>query len=255
VTRPWHDLTGKVAVVIGASRGLGRESAVALARAGADVACFGRSAEDLRRTAAEVTSLGRRAIDAVVDVTDGERLGPAIDRTVNEFGRLDVLVSAAGVMHVAPAFTTEMSDWDRVLRVNLGGAFAAACAAGRHMQAHGGRIILFGTSFVGRVLPMTVAYGVAKAGLHQLVESLAFEWARHGITVNAIAPGYFDTDMPRAVLGDPELRQRVLKRIPLRRVGQPSEIGPLVQYLASDASGFMTGTVLRIDGGQALNVS
>jgi 2-deoxy-D-gluconate 3-dehydrogenase len=102
---------------------------------------------------------------------------------------------------------------------------------------------------------MAVAYSVAKAGLHQLVASLALEWARYGVTVNAIAPGYFETDMPRAVLDDPDLRQRVIGRIPLRRVAQPSEIGPLVHYLASDASAFMTGSVLRIDGGQSLNVS
>ena len=253
--RAWHDLTGKVAIVIGASRGLGRESALALGRAGADVACLGRSADDVRRTAGDLTALGRRAMDVVADVTDDQQVDAAVDRVAGEFGRLDVLVSAAGVMHAASALKTTTEDWDRVLRVNLGGSFAAARAAGRHMQARGGRIIVFGTSFVGRALPLTVAYSVAKAGLHQLVESLAFEWARYGITVNAIAPGYFETDMPRAVLGDPELRQRVINRIPLRRVGQPSEIGPLVQYLASDASAFMTGTVLRIDGGQALNVS
>jgi NAD(P)-dependent dehydrogenase (short-subunit alcohol dehydrogenase family) len=123
------------------------------------------------------------------------------------------------------------------------------------METRGGRIILFGTSFVGPVLPMTVAYGVGKAGLHQLARSLALEWARFRITVNVVAPGYFETEMPSAVLGDPELRARVVARIPLRRVGRPSEIGPLVTYLASEASAFMTGAVLRIDGGQALHVS
>jgi 2-deoxy-D-gluconate 3-dehydrogenase len=105
------------------------------------------------------------------------------------------------------------------------------------------------------VLPLTVAYGASKGGLQQLVQSLALEWARHGITVNAIAPGYFETEMPKTVLENPELRQRVLARIPLRRFGRPAEIGPLVTYLASDASAFMTGAVLRIDGGQSLHVS
>lgn len=255
MTRMWHDLTGKTAIVIGAGRGLGRESALALARAGADVACCGRSAGDLRKTVDDISALGRRAVDIVVDITDEERLNAAVDDAVRQLGRLDTLVSAAGVMHAAWALKTTSADWDRVLRVNVGGAFAAARAGARHMQVNGGRIVLFGTTFVGRVLPMTVAYSVAKAGLHQLVMSLAFEWARYAITVNAIAPGYFETDMPRAVLGDPALRAQVIGRIPLRRVGHPSEIGPLINYLASDASAFMTGTVLRIDGGQALNVS
>lgn len=123
------------------------------------------------------------------------------------------------------------------------------------MKDRGGRIILFGTTFVGRFLPMTTAYGVSKAGLHQLVENLAVEWARYGITVNGIAPGYFDTEMPQAVLGNSELREKLMSRIPLARVGNPEEIGPLVQYLASDASAYMTGSILRIDGGQSLNVS
>jgi NAD(P)-dependent dehydrogenase (short-subunit alcohol dehydrogenase family) len=255
VTTPWHDLSSKVAVVIGASRGLGREAALALARAGADVACLGRSAEGLRQTATDIAGFGRHALDIAVDTTDAVPLGAAMERVVGVLGRIDVLVSAAGIMYVSLAAKTPVDEWERVIRVNLTGAFIAAGAVVRHMQAGGGRIILFGTSFVGPVLPMTVAYGVAKAGLHQLVRSLALEWARYRITVNAIAPGYFNTDMPRAVLDDPELRQRVIGRIPLRRVGEPCEIGPLVNYLASDASGFMTGAILRIDGGQSLNVS
>lgn len=255
MTREWHDLSGKVAIVIGASRGLGRESALALARAGADVACCGRSDHDLRRTAAEIAALGRRTMEVVVDVSREEDVDAAFARIVGDLGRVDVLVSAAGIMHAAHALKTSQADWERVLSVNLRGTFAAARAAGAHMQSRGGRIIVFGSTFVGYALPMTVAYSVAKAGLHQLVASLALEWARYGITVNAIAPGYFETDMPRAVLGDPDLRQRVIGRIPLRRVGQPSEIGPLVHYLASDASAFMTGSVLRIDGGQSLNIS
>jgi NAD(P)-dependent dehydrogenase (short-subunit alcohol dehydrogenase family) len=253
--KPWHDLSGKIAVVIGASRGLGREAALALGRAGADVACVARSRDDLKRTAREIEALGRRSIDLVADVTDVEQFGAALGDVVRDLGRLDVFVSAAGVMHAASAMATTIDDWERVIRINLTGSFVAARAAAREMQSDGGRIILFGTSFVGPVLPLTVAYSVAKAGLHQLVRSLALEWARHKITVNAIAPGYFDTEMPRAVLGDPERRQRVVARIPLRRVGDPPEIGPLVVYLASDASAFMTGAILPIDGGQSLNVT
>jgi NAD(P)-dependent dehydrogenase (short-subunit alcohol dehydrogenase family) len=255
VSRAWHDLSGKVAVVIGASRGLGREAALALAGAGADIACCARGDEGRQETARAVEALGRRALDVPLDVEQPDGVDAAFAQIARELGTVDVLVSAAGLMHAAPALKTTLAEWERLIRVNLTGAFTAACAAARLMQERGGRIILFGTSFVGPVLPMTVAYGAGKAGLHQLAKSLALEWARFRITVNVVAPGYFETEMPQAVLGDPELRARVLARIPLRRVGRPSEIGPLVTYLASEASAFMTGAVLRIDGGQALHVS
>lgn len=251
----WHDLSGKVALVVGASRGLGRESALALARGGADVACAARSAEDLARVQAEVEAFGRRAVATVLDVQDEAAVTRLVDESAARLGRLDVLVFAAGVQHAAPAPATATIDWERVLRTNVTGAFFTARQAFPQMKQNGGRMIFFGTSFVDRVLPLTIAYNVAKGGLHQLVHTLAVEWARYKITVNAIAPGYFETGMPRAILDNPELRQRALARIPLRRFGHPEEIGPLVHYLASDASGFMTGAILRIDGGQSLNVS
>lgn len=248
------DLTGKGALVVGASRGLGREAALALARAGARVALAARSAEALAGVGEELATEGREATIWPVDAGDEAALAAVVDR-VAAAGSLDVLVYAAGVMHAAPASQTTTLDWEAVLRVNLTGAFVAARAAFPHMKASGGRMVFFSTSFVDRVLPFTLAYGVSKSGLQQMVQSLAVEWARYGITVNAVAPGYFETEMPKAVLDNPELRQRVLARIPLRRFGQPAEIGPLVVYLASDGAAFMTGAVLRIDGGQALNVS
>lgn len=248
------DLTGRRALVVGASRGLGRESALALARRGADVACAARSEEPLAALVKEIEGLGRRARAIRVDAANETALAACVDHAASD-GGLDVLVYAAGLMHAGAAVDTTLEDWHRVLTVNLTGAFVAAKQAARHMKTRGGRMIFFSTSFVGRVLPLTVAYGASKGGLQQLVHSLALEWARHGITVNAIAPGYFETEMPKAVLENPELRQRVLGRIPLRRFGQPPEIGPLVTYLASEASAFMTGAVLRIDGGQSLHVS
>jgi NAD(P)-dependent dehydrogenase (short-subunit alcohol dehydrogenase family) len=253
VTADPLDLTGRRALVVGASRGLGREAALALAQRGADVVCAARSEAPLREVARDIERLGRRARVHVVDAADDLALAACVDEAADT--RLDVLVYAAGLMHAGAAVDTAVEDWDRLLKVNLTGAFVAAKQTARHMKAGGGRMIFFTTSFVGRVLPLTVAYGASKGGLQQLVQSLALEWARHGITVNAIAPGYFETEMPKAVLENPELRQRVLARIPLRRFGRPAEIGPLVTYLASDASSFMTGAVLRIDGGQSLHVS
>lgn len=255
MSAPRFDLERKAALVVGASRGLGREAALALAAAGADVACAARTTDALQRTCDQIEALGRRSRVVTVDAADEAGLVAAVAEVAATFGRLDILVYAAGIMYAAPALQTSVADWERVLRVNLTGAFIASREAARHMQNGGGRIILFGTSFVGRALPLTVAYSVAKAGIHQLASSLALDWGRYGITVNAIAPGYFETEMPKAVLDDPNLRARVIGRVPLRRVGEPSEIGPLVVYLALDASSFVTGAVLRIDGGQALHVS
>lgn len=248
------DLTGRNALVVGASRGLGRESALALARAGARVNVAARTAEGLAAVAADIEALGRQAPTILVDAADPTALAASVDAAAAGAG-LDVLVYAAGLMHAGAALDTTVEDWERLLKVNLTGAFVAAKQAATHMKGRGGRMIFFSTSFVGRVLPLTVAYGASKGGLQQLVQSLALEWARYGITVNAVAPGYFETEMPRAVLENAELRQRVLARIPLRRFGQPAEIGPLIVYLASAASAFMTGAVLRIDGGQSLHVS
>lgn len=251
---PWVDLHARTALVIGASRGLGREAALAMARCGADVVCAARTTDAITQLANDITALGRRARALTVDAADEEALVACVDDAA-AVSPIDVLVYAAGLQHAGPALKTATVDWERLLRVNLTGGFIAARAAAQHMKNRGGRMIFFSTSFLGNVLPLTVAYGASKGGLQQMVHTLALEWARYNITVNAIAPGYFETDMPRAVLDDPELRNRVLARIPLRRFGQPPEIGPLVAYLASDASAFMTGTVLRIDGGQALNVS
>ncbi|MBA3887577.1 MAG: SDR family oxidoreductase [Acidobacteria bacterium] len=248
------DLHTRTALVIGASRGLGREAALAVARCGADVVCAARTTSAVEQVAEEITALGRRALALTVDAADEHALTACVNDAA-AFAPIDVLVYAAGLQHAGAALKTATVDWERLLKVNLTGGFIAARSAAQHMKIRGGRMIFFSTSFVGSVLPMTVAYGASKGGLQQMVHTLALEWARYNITVNAIAPGYFETDMPKAVLDDPDLRSRVLARIPLRRFGQPAEIGPLVAYLASDASAFMTGAVLRIDGGQALNVS
>lgn len=251
--RAWWDLTGKVALVTGASRGIGRALALALAEAGADVACAARTASVLGETAVAIEALGRRAVAVAADVTSAEEVERMVGRTVGEFGRLDILVNNAGIVFGTAAEKISVADWRRLLEVNLTGAFLCAQAAGRQMIAQrSGRIINVGSIFGELGTRGFAAYAAAKAGLHALTRSLAYEWARHGVTVNGIAPGYIRTDFNRAALGDPETREQILSRIPLGRVAEAEEVGPLAVYLASDASAFMTGQVIFLDGGQAM---
>ncbi|MBI4241464.1 MAG: glucose 1-dehydrogenase [Candidatus Rokubacteria bacterium] len=246
-------MTGKAALVTGASRGIGRAVALALAGAGADVACVARTAPALDETAAAIGALGRRAVTVPADVTSGEHVERMVRRTVDAFGRLDILVNNAGVVFGRAAETLDVAVWRGLLVVDLSGAFLCAQAAGRQMIAQrSGRIINIGSIFGELGTQGFAAYAAAKAGLHSLTRSLAYEWARYGITVNCIAPGYIRTDFNRPALANPETRDRILSRIPLGRVAEPEEVGPLAVYLASDASAFMTGQVLFLDGGQAM---
>ncbi len=251
--KAWWDLTGKVALVTGASRGIGRAVALALAQAGADVACAARSAASLAETAGAVEALGRRALAAPVDVTRPEEVERMVERAVAALGRLDILVNSHGAVLGKATEKVTPAEWRGLLEVDLTGAFLCAQAAGRRMIAQrSGRIINIGSIFGELGTRGFAAYAAAKAGLHALTRSLAYEWARHGITVNCIAPGYIQTDFNRAALADPKTRGDILARIPLGRVGDPEEVGPLAVYLASDASAFMTGQVIVLDGGQLI---
>ncbi len=244
-------LDGKVAVVTGAGRGLGRAMALALAEAGADLALAARTATDLAQTARLVESRGRRALAIPTDVVDETQVEELATAVHESFGRVDVLVNNAGVALVKPLLDLELADWRRIVDTNLTGTFLCCRAFGAQMIARrAGRVInLASIAGFGGEANLT-AYCASKGGVVQLTRALALEWARHGITVNAIAPGYFDTALSRPGLDRPEIAERILKSIPLRRVGQPEELGPLVAYLASDASAFMTGEVVVIDGGQ-----
>lgn len=247
------DLAGAAVIVTGASRGLGRACALALADAGADVVCAARARADLEETAAMVRRHGRRAVVHVTDVSRAEDVERLAERTLDEFGRIDVLVNNAGVLISKAAEEVTEDEWRRVLDTDLTGAFLCATAIGRHMIAGGGgRIVNIGSIFGELGARGVVAYAAAKGGVHALTRALAFEWARHNIRVNCIAPGYFATDISSEAVNSP-LGARIRARIPLRRVAEPSEIGPLVVYLASAASSFMTGEVLRLDGGQTMS--
>jgi len=244
------DLSGKVAVVTGASRGLGEGMALALARAGADCVLVSRSATDLEKVADRVKALGRRALVVPTDVADVGSVEAMAAQAAEGFGQVDILVNNAGVNVRKPAADFTEADWDQVLDVNLKGAFFTTLAVGRGMlRRKSGRVINICslTSAIGiRHIP---AYAASKGGLLSITRVLAVEWAPHGIRVNAIGPGYFITEMTQPLFEDPERRAWIESRIPLRRPGQPADLGGAVVFLASDASAYITGQILYVDGG------
>lgn len=244
-------LDGRIAVVTGASRGLGRAIALGLARAGADVAVCARSVTELAETGRAIEALGRRALVVPTDVTDEAQVDDLAEAVIETFSRVDVLVNNSGTVVVKPLLETEAADWRRVIETNLTGTYLCCRALGAHMVAqHSGRVINIASIDGLKGSANVTAYSASKGGVIALTRALALEWARHGVTVNAIAPGYFDTAMSRQGLDNPEIRERILKRIPMRRIGDPEELAPLVVYLASAASAYMTGEVIAIDGGQ-----
>jgi NAD(P)-dependent dehydrogenase (short-subunit alcohol dehydrogenase family) len=244
-------LDGRVALVTGASRGLGRAMAVALAEAGAELALLARSRGDLDETAAGVKAAGRSAIVLPADVTRPAEVEEAVQATLGAFGRLDVLVNNSGIAIVKPLVETTHEEWRAILDTNLTAAFSLCRAAGRAMIARqSGKVVNVASVLGAHGLAGYTAYSASKGGLIALTRTLAVEWARHNIQVNAIAPGWFLTPMNAHAFADEKVRDRLLREVPARRVGRAEELGPLVVYLASPASDFMTGEVVFIDGGQ-----
>lgn len=244
-------LKGKVALVTGASRGLGRAISLALAEAGADILLVSRQATDLWVVAEDIGRRGGHAGVFVADVLAQGVAEAAVEACVQRFGCVDILVNNAGVADESDSVHVTLEAWERVLRTNLTAPFLFCQAAGRRMiVSKRGKIINVASMFglVGE--PRLAAYCASKGGLIQLTRVLALEWARYNIQVNAIAPGYFVTDMTGAAVENPEIAKTMLRQIPARRFGRPEELGPLAVYLASSASDFMTGEVLVIDGGQ-----
>jgi 2-deoxy-D-gluconate 3-dehydrogenase len=244
-------LDGRIAVVTGAGRGLGAAAVRSLAEAGADVALLARNKEELEAMAAEVEAHGRQAISLAVDVTNEAEVEAAADHVVSLFGRIDILVNNAGRAMVGPLLEMDAAKLRDVFEVNVFGAFLVARAFGAHMVAQRKGTVINVGSIAGLAgeAEMT-AYSATKGALHSFTQSLAIEWARHGVTVNCIAPGYIRTDLNKAALDDPKIGPKMVQRIPLRRVGQPEEFGPLVAYLASDHAAYMTGSIIVFDGGQ-----
>ncbi|QBI21867.1 SDR family oxidoreductase [Egibacter rhizosphaerae] len=243
-------LAGKVTWVTGASRGLGAAIAHGLARAGATLALTARRPDGLSETAKRVEAEGASVECLPADVSDATAVAAVAGDITHRLGRIDALVHAAGISPtVERAETLEIAEWQRIIDSNLGGAFLCARSAAQQMPPAGGSVLLI-SSIHGTVgMPRLAAYGASKGGIEALTRSLSLEWAHRGIRVNAVAPGYFETDMTSYVRQDPEWRDQLLARIPIGRFGTPEELVPTALFLVSDLASYITGTTVHIDGG------
>lgn len=246
------DLSGKAALVTGGGTGLGRAMALALAEAGADVALAARRVDVLEEVCGEIRSSGRKSAAIPLDLTDPASIEEAVSRAERDFAPIDILVNNSGISGAGWASDLPIEEWDRVMATNLRGAFLMCRAVGRGMIERERGSIVNVASVAGIVgIKMLSAYSASKGGLIQLTRTLALEWARHHVRVNALAPGYFLTDINRALFASEAGERMVRDHIPMGRVGQPKELAGAVVFLASEASSFMTGSVLTLDGGQS----
>ncbi|SDD21066.1 2-deoxy-D-gluconate 3-dehydrogenase [Massilia sp. PDC64] len=242
------NLAGRTALVTGANTGLGQGIAIALAQAGADIVAAGRSPAD--ETAAQVRALGRSFLDVRADLSTTAPVSDVVDAAVALNGRLDIVVNNAGIIRRADSLDVEEADWDAVIDTNLKSVFFLSQAAARHMAQHGGgKIVNIASllSFQGGI--RVPAYAASKSAVAGLTRALANEWAAQGINVNAIAPGYFDTNNTAALRADPVREPAILARIPAGRWGQPGDLAGAAVFLASRASDYVHGIVLPVDGG------
>lgn len=251
MSRKRFDLTGKVAIVTGAGRGIGRSIALGLAEHGADVVLCSRTQKELQQVAQEVKSLGQKALPFVIDMSQISQFDRLIGETLKVFGHIDVLVNNAGLLIVAPAEEIKEADWDSVMDTNAKGAFFLAQRAGRVMiqQKKGGSIINITSEVVQRVELNLGAYCPSKAALFNITKVLAAEWGRYKIRVNALAPCFVNTAMNKPLISDKVWYEAKLKNVPLGRHSEPEDLVGGAIFLASDASAYVTGTTVLVDGG------
>lgn len=265
-------LSGKSAIVTGASRGIGKAIAVVLAEAGADVTIVARTVSNLEETGDIIRKLGKEALIVPTDVSDSAQMDSMVDQAIDRFGKVDILVNNAGqsmrrpvvpfpdrtlkIPEVTTEATSRMSDaeWQNIININLSSVFYGCRAVGSHMlERKYGKIINIGSQVGKQAFPLAAPYNVTKTGIHMLTRVLALEWADYNICVNAIAPGDYKTDILKPIMdlwdSDPEALQQVIDGIPLGRLGKLRELGVLAVYLASEAADYMTGQVIYMDGG------
>jgi 2-deoxy-D-gluconate 3-dehydrogenase len=243
-------LKGRTAVVLGASRGLGQGMAKALAEAGADLALVARTISPMEEFAEEVKALNRKCLILPNDISKPSEIQVVVNRVIQAFGKIDILVNSQGTQVRKPAFEMTEPDWDSLMSVNLKSVFFSCQAVGRQMAKHGkGKIINVAslTSVIG--LPNVSIYGASKGGVAQLTKALAVEWAPYRINVNAVLPGYYKTALTADLFKNEERAKWVLGRIPLGRTGLPEDLAGTVVFLSSEASDYITGQIIPVDGG------
>lgn len=246
-------LAGRTAIVTGAGRGIGRALSRALADAGACVVVAARSEDQLDAVVAEIEAGGGRALACPTDVTDEAAVNRLADNAVAEFGRVDILVNNSGIVASTGLLDQEPAEWDQVIATNLRGVYLATRAVGRLLVAQGsGKVINISSNFAFTGIARHAAYCASKAAVVAFTKAVAAEWARHNVQVNALAPGYFATDLNAGLRADGAALERVLRAIPARRMGDVAELAPWVLLLAGPASDFMTGETIVFDGGQTL---
>jgi len=243
-------LRGKVAVVTGASGDLGSAMAQALGKAGAQLVLASRNRAKLESVKKTIDVLGENILIKETDVTEPEQVRSLVEKTVEVFGRLDIIVTAAGIQLRKPAIEFTPYEWEMVLKVNLSGTFLCCQAAAKKMIPQGGGRMILMSSLTAEIgIPNMVAYVAGRGGIRQLTKALAVEWAKHGITVNCIGPGRFQTKMTEDVFSNNEIKESFMKLIPMGRQGTPDDLAGLIVFLASDYAPYLTGQSIYIDGG------
>lgn len=247
------DLTGRVAIITGAARGMGRTHALLLAQSGAKVVVSDLSLKDCEKVAEEVKSSGGEALTVKCDISKKEEVDQMVAKTIETFGKVDILVNNAGIFEVKEFLSMTEEDWDKTIDINLKGYFLCSLACAKEMvKQKSGSIVNIGSVAMGQVgvgLPSAVHYISSKGGIAGMTEALAIDLAPYNIRVNAIAPGIIETPMVDFIKANPGGLKEFLIRIPMKKMGQPEEISSAVVFLASDASSYMTGSIINVDGG------